>query len=184
MICNKEILVNFKNTVFVETGSHEGDTIQFALDCGFKRVISIELSKHYFEKCKTRFNGNDKVSLYHGDSAEVLNSIIEKVDEKMTFWLDGHYSGLIENIGRELPGDTAFGKFEFPIMQELEAIEKHKIKNNTILIDDIRCWDATHIHMIDVVSKLKKINSDYIITTVDGFTKNDILLAYTKELNK
>lgn len=170
-ICNKEVLINYKDTVFVETGSHTGDTIQLALDCGFKRVISIELSPHYFQYCKNRFSGNNKVSLYFGDSAELLNSVIEDVDERMTFWLDGHYSG----------GDTAFGKFEFPIIQELETIEKHKIKNNIILIDDIRCWNGGNIQIDEVIFRLKKINSNYIITTLDGYTKNDILLAYTKD---
>lgn len=180
MICNKQFLYKFRDSTFVETGSHRGDTIQLAIDCGFNKVISIELSDYFYNECKNRFKGNSKVHLVHGDSAEVLWSSIENEKNKMTFWLDGHYSGLKENIGRTLPGDTAFGKFEFPIIQELEAIEKHPIKNNTILIDDIRCWADIHVDIQNVINKLKKINNDYIIERIDGFTKDDILLAYTE----
>lgn len=181
MICDKQFLYKFKNTTFVETGSHVGDTIQLVLDCGFNKVISIELSDYFYNECKNRFKNNNKVNLIKGDSCKVLWSSIENENSRMTFWLDGHYSGLKENIGRNLPGDTAYGDYEFPILQELDAIQKHHIKNNNILIDDIRCWKGIHISIDDVISKLLNINKNYIIKTIDGFCKDDILVAYIED---
>src|SRR5262249_16050226 len=42
------------------------------------------------------------------------------------FWLDGHYSG----------GDTAKGGRETPIMEEIQAILAHPVRDHIILIDD------------------------------------------------
>jgi len=62
----------YLNPIFIETGSYIGDGIQAALrahdkDKRFERVISIEVSKHFYDICKARFPQR-KVKLYYGDS--------------------------------------------------------------------------------------------------------------------
>lgn len=172
MPSKKENFEKYMNPVFIETGSYVGDGIQQAIDAGYQRVISIELSDKYHGICCNRFSSNDKVSIVLGDSFKVLPSIINNIEEKITFWLDGHHSC----------GDTALGEHWAPLMQELDAISKHKINTHTIMIDDMRCWlEVNDVHGFttkDIMEKLISINADYKFVYEDGEQEKDILVAY------
>jgi hypothetical protein len=166
------VFKEFVNPVFVETGSYMGDGIQQALDAGFKRVISIELSDKYYEICRSRFSGDSRVSLVKGDSALVLFDAIKDVKERITFWLDGHHSC----------GDTALGVHWAPLIQELDAIKMHSRNDHTILIDDMRCWQEPNpVHGFyepDVISALKRIREDYLLRKIDSpVAPKDVLVA-------
>jgi len=160
------------NDCFFETGTHVGDGVQKALNAGFKNVISIELSEMYYNLCKYKFNNNKFVHLYLGDTEDIMWDLISKIYDPITFWLDGHNSG----------GNTAWGKHESPLMQELEIIKKHNIKNHTIIIDDLRCWEKPRYDFDknDIISLVKIINPCYEIVYEDGHIPNDILVAYIK----
>lgn len=162
----------YLSPVFVETGSYLGDGIQQAINAGFEKIISIELSDKYFSICKKKFENNSNVTLIKGDSAFVLYDVIKDIDSKITFWLDGHHSC----------GDTALGAYWAPLMQELDAIKKHKRNDHIILIDDMRCWNVPNpIHGFsesDLVSKIKEIRNDYFLTREDSpVMTSDILVA-------
>jgi hypothetical protein len=172
MPSNIENFKKYSNNIFIETGSFLGDGIQQALDAGFNKVISIELSDKYFSISTNRFSNNPNVTIIQGDSFKVLPDVISDIDEPITFWLDGHHSC----------GDTALGEYWAPLIQELDVIKDHPIKTHTILIDDMRCWEEpnpTHgFYKEDIFNKLKEINSDYKFTYEDGCEKNDILVAH------
>lgn len=163
----------YKNgDVFVETGSLTGDGVLLAIEAGFKRIISIELSDKYYNFCKNKFKDNLNVEIYKGDSCEILYDIISNIEENITFWLDGHYSA----------ADTAFGKYESPLIYELEQIKNHKIKNHTIIIDDMRCWSNEFKNKLgfdanDVVDKCKEINENYTLFYDEGYVPNDVLIC-------
>lgn len=166
---------NFKkylNNIFVETGSYVGDGIQQAIDAGYEKVISIELSDKYHSISTNRFAGNPNISIIKGDSFKVLPSIMENINEQVTFWLDGHHSC----------EDTALGEHWAPLMQELDVIKSHNIKTHTIMIDDMRCWELPNpvhgFYKEDIFKKLLEINSEYKFTYEDGLQENDILVAH------
>lgn len=169
----KDTFTKYKNRIFVETGSHLGDGIQVALDSNsFESIISIELGDRYYEYCVQRFRNLEKVKLLKGDSYKVLPEILEKIDEPVTFWLDGHNSG----------GDTAWGDYHTPLLHELDAIKRHHIKTHTILVDDMRCWKNFNptIGFVqdDIYTRLREINPDYKFQFEDGQGgKDDILVA-------
>lgn len=124
------------NDIFIETGSFVGDGIQAALNLGFKRIHSIELSEKYYRICKKRFESNPNVTIHLGDSGVILENIIKDIDEGITFWLDGHYSS----------ADTACAKdYCSPIQQELEAIRKHSHPDHVIMIDDMKDFTKDRI---------------------------------------
>ena len=160
-----------KNKIFFETGSYAGDGIQAALDSDYEHVYSLELSIPHHEDCKTRFMGNQKVTLLLGDSAECLYDSIKNINQNITFWLDGHYSC----------GKTAKGKYWSPLMQELDAIQKHNIKTHTIIIDDMRYWSKDNPELNfgkqEIEEKILEINKNYKITYHEGAVPNDILVA-------
>lgn len=159
------ILKKYINPVFLETGSHAGEGIQSAIDCGFNLIISIELSEKYYNHCINRFKGNEKVTLVQGDVELVLENIIITIDEPITFWLDAHYSG----------DDTALGLQGDPIYEELKIIKQHPIKTHILLIDDIRGMNVDKLK-----EKVLEINKDYQISFEDGFVPNDVLVAIIK----
>src|ERR1035437_5376601 len=153
MPITSEILKKYPNTIFIETGSYMGDGIQSALDAGFKIIYSIELSNKWQSYCINRFKNNSKVNIILGESQKVMNNIIKNINNSITFWLDGHYSG----------PHTAMGEYESPLIQELHIIGEHSIKTHTILIDDLRCWHVADHGFDTEILKLEclKINKEY-----------------------
>ena len=168
---------NFKpylNPVFIETGTGGGDGILAALKCGFKKVISIEVDESLYQLCRGKFKLNDKVTVYLGDSIDVLPKILKGIDKRCTFWLDGHYSG----------EGTGYGKEYVPLMEELKIIAQHHIKNHTLLLDDMRLlrthtaeWKDLKYSIEDVEKMIYSINPNYKITYAFGVVPNDILIA-------
>ncbi len=116
----------------VETGTFKGDMIH-AVEREFKEVHSIELGRDLYEEAGRRFAGLSHVHLHHGDSATMLPEVLQKLHSPALFWLDGHFS----------KGITARGAKDTPIIEELEAICRHKAKGHVILIDDARCFTGT-----------------------------------------
>lgn len=160
------------NNVFIETGCFMGDGIQQALDSGFDNVISIELTDKFSDICVDRFRGDRRVSIVKGDVATCLYGTISEIDEPITFWLDGHFSG----------GDTGNGIVEDPIIFELDAINRHHIKNHVIYIDDIRLYRNGHFPttLEQLIIKLTQINPSYSISYERGIEEDDILVAEIK----
>src|ERR1039458_4236854 len=99
----------------------------------FDRLVSIELEPHFFRRAQTIFKRHSKVSLLHGDSAELLPELLATIQCPCLYWLDAHYSG----------GVTCQADIETPIRRELEAILSHS-QRHTILIDDANSFDGTH----------------------------------------
>lgn len=173
----------YKNKIFVETGTYHGKGCINAIKSGFKTVYSIEVSEAIqqiaIQNIKNEPDLDAKVELYLGNSADVLSNILEKIDEPATFWLDGH-------------GEAAYSldMTNCPLYEELDAIEKHHIKDHTIMIDDLRIirdihgqlhsWGERNITEQGIMDKLKKINPDYEFAYEDGEIPDDCLVAYIK----
>jgi hypothetical protein len=169
MPADKNLFQKYPNPVFIETGSLIGDGIQSALDAGFETIYSIELSSKLYDICIERFKDNDNVHIIFGDSGKELPKLLSMIKEPVTFWLDGHYSG----------GPTALGDLDSPLMQELDAIGNHYIKNHTLIIDDLRCWtkDTHGFDTLDIMKKILTINPAYFFIYANGHIENDILIA-------
>jgi len=170
MPSTKEIFQKYPNPVFIETGAQFGDGIQAAFAAGFKTIYSIELSHFLYRTCVNRFKGVKNITMIEGDSSVELPHLLQIIDSPITFWLDSHYCG---------PG-TAMGKSNSPVMEELEAIKKHHVKNHTIMIDDLRGWykDTYGFDTLDLMRKILEINPDYSFKLEHGFIPYDILVAY------
>ncbi len=165
-----DVLRQYTNPVFVETGTFEGAGVATAISCGFDEIHSIELHEPFFDSCLARFRGDANVYLHLGDSGVCLWDIIKNIDRAITFWLDGH-------IERDVP----HGVQPIPILAELEQIGRHPIKSHTILIDDRRVMGTDvwfGITEKEVVEGAMKINSDYTIAYEDTCNaKNDIIVV-------
>lgn len=149
----------YLNKYFVETGTFGGDGIAKALAAGFQYVRSIEFDKAIFTGACRRFTNYPNVKIVQGSSANQLWNLIKDIEAPITFWLDAHiYPPLSE------------GK-NCPLIEELEQIRQHPIKNHTILIDDMHCAGTAAFDFLtkeDLIAKILEINPDYQISYVPG----------------
>jgi len=165
------LLNKYKNKVFVETGSWQGEGIKIALECGFERIFSIEISPQHVKVCRMMFKNESRVELIEGNSAVCLQTVLEKLKEPVTFWLDAHNAGYFAGI-KNMEECAALG--------ELDAIAKHEIKTHTIMLDDVRLMrePAFGVSIEEVVKKLQGINPKYRILYEDSpAAAQDIMVA-------
>ena len=149
-------------SVLVETGTYLGDMVE-AQENNFKRIISIELDQHLYERAKRKFRKKSNITIYHGDSSKVLPQILTTITENTILWLDGHYS----------EGFTAKGDKETPIYEELEAIFQDSTHDHILLIDDARLFTGERDYpTIEELSDfIRGKNKDYIIEVKDDIVR-------------
>lgn len=114
---------------FIETGTLYGQMVYEVRNI-FNKIYSIELDCKLFRDCCKKFNRFNHIHILQGDSGNLLPVLLSHISEQCLFWLDAHYSG----------GLTAKNEVETPIMQEINAILSHHIRNHCILIDDARMF--------------------------------------------
>jgi len=169
---------NYLNRYFVESGTNVGEGIDTALKVGFERVLSYEIYEPLYNDAKVKYSNNNSVYLYHKSSLKMWDEI-QHINEPITFWLDGHWSG----YGTGYDSDMLY-----PLIKELEIIKKHPIKTHTILIDDRRLMrkdiingekehDIIGFSEAEIIEALYDINPSYNITYDWGYIKDDIIVA-------
>lgn len=166
---------------FIESGTFKGDGIIRAIKAGFKNLYSVEIHEPNYNNSRNRINNFIKKNkldisfpnIYLGDCVEVFPKIIAEIDSKSTFWLDGH-------AGQKWYGEQVKN---CPLLEELEIIKNHHIKNHIIMIDDLRiiknnAWGEEGINEDILIQKIKSINPDYQFTYENGHIEKDCLIAY------
>lgn len=164
----------YMSSHFVETGTFDGSGIQFALRAGFKNIYSVELNDLLFNLAKKKFAQNKNIHLFHGDSGKILWDVIKNIDDRITFWLDGHNGVPDPNGGKNTP-----------LMEELEQIKWHPHKDHIIIIDDMHCCGTILFDGFtreDIANKVLEINSNYVISYIpggdDGEYPENIMIAH------
>lgn len=110
---------------YVETGFASGNSAKFALDLGFKKVISIEIDKNIVSQGRKKFHKfieSNKLQLIHGESSIELEKVLKKHIDVSVIFLDAH-------DGNHL--------FNAPLEKELDVIKKYYNKQ-IIIIDDFQ----------------------------------------------
>jgi len=158
----KEYASRYKIKSFIESGTYMGDTVE---DCKriFKKIASIELDPSLYQGAKKRFENDNHITIYKGDSGEIIGLIMKEVSEPCLFWLDGHYS----------EGITAKGNLNTPILDELTHILHHRIKTHVILIDDARCFNGLDDYpSIDTLREIvKKVDNNLRFEIADDIIR-------------
>jgi len=194
-----------KEKTFVETGTFFGHGVTAAIWNGCTDIHSIEINPYYFTQACFRlmalamynrdratseiyneesffsvvFGGGLRVSLYRGDTVDILPVVLSRVSEPAFLWLDAHWSGdatLIEGVLDE----NSPPEVKCPIIKELSIIKKHAIKNHTIAIDDYRQVCESAGSFDNIKKEILKINSEYSVRTKDKPSDDDkIIIAET-----
>lgn len=169
----KMIAMAFKAPIFVETGTFRGDSTERASRY-FPFIHTIELANDLFELCQNRFKGNSSITLHHGDSALILQTIVPILDKKAVFFLDAHNSG----------GGTAKGETNTPILTEIRTVLQKALFDPILVIDDTRMFyeplcnvEGTIMEgypsLIQVVDTILAIKKNYKFALI-----SDVLVAY------
>ncbi len=167
MTSSVELFSSYTNQakVFIETGTFTGDGIQRALDAGFEKVYSCDINNEYVENAKIKYE-NKNVVVENLESKLFLEKVLSKIDERVVIFLDAH--SMPHDMYDEQRGfgsDTVKeGLGPCPLLNELEIIKNHHIKNHIILIDDFQCfntWMFEDLEFDDVNDFLLSINPKY-----------------------
>jgi hypothetical protein len=167
-----EVLAKYPNDMFVETGTFDGSGCMVALQVGFKRIVSFEISVKKFMLCCGRFKDYPQVDLVLGDTMVLLPKLLDTIYWPCTFWLDAH----MPEDGTQHSKDWS----SCPIMHEFAAIKKHHIKTHTIMIDDLNHFRSgvfDHFSEQDLKDALLRINPDYRFVYEDGAGHETVLVA-------
>ena len=124
----------YRIKTFIETGTSAGETTAALMD-DMDKVYTIELSGELYLAAEQRFASCPNVTCLHGDSAQVLPTLLGRVTEPVIFWLDGHYCG--DPHGR--------GDIDTPVVTELEYAVCFP-RGSVILIDDARLFGGMPEH--------------------------------------
>ncbi len=127
-----ELTIQLRNKynlqVFVETGTHYGETALWAAK-NFNKVITVEFSKQIYDEILKRHSQVKNIEFLFGHSKEQIQSVVPKLKEPALFWLDAHWSG----------GITYGKEDECPLLKELQIINNSEF-DHFILIDDARLF--------------------------------------------
>ena len=123
----RQLQRRYEVPTLVETGTFRAD-MMIAMTPYFDKLYSIELSEELFKYSEQRCHSLKNVELHQGASEIVLENICSKLQGRVLFWLDGHFSG----------GDTALGETECPVTTELDIILGQTQITPIVLIDDAR----------------------------------------------
>ena len=169
-----------------------------ALNCGFKKLYSIELREDFVEIARLFLNSeisNGRLTLIRDDSSFLEKYTVNNPDfkEKTLFFLDAHVdNNVIKNYVTPCP-----------VLRELEAISKLERKDHVICIDDVRIletltpWGETlgsqmtpvlqcnevgfrnyQNHITHIMRRILTINKDYKFTFLEGQVEHDVLCAF------
>lgn len=170
------LLSQYPNRVYIETGVYRADSIVAAQQAGFQHICGIDIDPSCIEFAKKRL-GNDHgipfLFLFTGDSAIILRDLIKMIpaDQCITFFLDSHW---------QMFEGTDPGPHPFPLIDELKQIEQtRKNKKDTIIIDDMLIMqdDIVGYDQWAIKEMLYRINPDFKIKTVANPIINNILIA-------
>lgn len=121
------------NSDWIETGTYLAETtVSLSKKFPNNKIYTIEPAKRIHNYVSKLFSSHENIEFIYGTSEDVFGETIAKVQKRVNFWLDGHYSGDI----------TFQGPIDSPVIRELEIIEG-KLANFDevrIFVDDFRLF--------------------------------------------
>lgn len=127
---------------FVETGTGEGDSVQYILEGGCSNIWSVEIHTELYTKVKQRFAKYSNCHIINNDSVSALYKIVPELIGDTLFFLDAHFPGADFHYSDY--DDIKKRSIRIPLKDELEEIcirrnlSKYK---DVFIIDDLRIYE-------------------------------------------
>lgn len=110
----------------VETGTYYGEMVA-AMRRHFDQIYSVEFDHALAERARKKFSRERHIHIIEGDSQKAVPELLKSLTTPTLFWLDAGYYGWAGLQGNRQR-----------LTSELEAILRHGVKGNVILMDDAR----------------------------------------------
>jgi hypothetical protein len=168
-----EIQKHIDLTAFVETGTHKGDTAEWAAK-HFPKVVTIELPGEWYDEAKRRLAPCPNVELLCGDSRKLMVGVMAGLTGAAMFWLDAHWMG----CGPK--GDS-----ESPLLDEL-AIINNTTFPTVVLVDDARyfCRPPSAPHDPEQWPDLGRVVTHLTCAGRYVYLVDDVLIAVPSTIHK
>lgn len=131
-------------TTFIETGTHLGDGVEYALQFGFDKIISIEIDEELVNLAKDKFKNHPSVTILQGNSFTVLETILPNITDNILFWLDAHFPGA--DLRKKSYNEEKDLDIRLPFERELKLIyETRKQCDDIIIADDLWLYEDENL---------------------------------------
>ena len=97
----KEFLKSFGKNIFIEAGTHKGDSVKVAIDSGFEKIYSCEPAIDRCNFCRERFKNeidSGLVVIEPKSSLDFFKQILTDLNEGAVFWLDSHKDDNVKGL--------------------------------------------------------------------------------------
>jgi len=129
---------------FIETGTHMGDGVDYALECKFNRIISLDIDSELVANAQLKYKNIPKVTILEGNSFDVLEKILPDITESCIFWLDAHFPGA--DLHKKAYNSEKNMDIRLPMEKEIRLIyNTRKGYNDVIICDDLRLYEDEHL---------------------------------------
>jgi hypothetical protein len=142
-----ELIEKYDLKNYIETGTGDGDCLEFALRHSFNNFYSIEIYKEVYDKARKKFDSISKVynrecNILLGNSYEVLPGVLSAIEGEgnTLFFLDAHFPGA--DFGYQKYGDEKDADIRIPLKREMETITLNRdVSHDVIIVDDLRVYE-------------------------------------------
>jgi hypothetical protein len=151
-------------TVFFETGTGLGHSLQHALDSGksFEKLYSTEVHSPTASRAQQQFSKHNKVEIMCTDSISALKLVLPSIliDTPIFFFLDAHFPGEVES-GFEYEKHTPT-QVSMPLEEELNLIHSARPSSNDIIVvDDWRIYEIGNYENGNLLNGFANISEDW-----------------------
>lgn len=162
---------------FVESGTLYGDGVDYALECGFEQVFSIEIDLTLAEKAANKYPFQDNVHIICGDSSIKIAELCKTIQGPAVFWLDAHFPGADAGIK---PYDAQFEyDTKLPLEAELNAIADRDGKD-LVICDDLWIYEDGNFESGDFNTHCKNHGQNMTKESICGKNLNHIYEKFSK----
>jgi len=161
-----DLLKKYQTNVFIETGTFQGEAVEYARQLPFDEIHSIELNGCMAHDAGIRFKDDRRIHIHQGSSDVVLQRILLTINGPVTFWLDAH--PIVDPLTLAMT----------PVAGELQAIADQlpRLQVRAVLIDDMRVFSPADCAWM--TQRLKAIFPTYaVIREPNRYASDDVLTA-------
>lgn len=123
----------------IETGTGEGQSVKWALNCNFKAIFSAEIETQLYKRALQDLKEFQNVRLSNCDSISFLNGLPDEISASKLFFLDAHFAGgadfKLTSFAESIESSQSF-----PLLDEVAALQGQLGADDVLIIDDARIY--------------------------------------------
>ncbi len=138
-----EYIQKYKIKQYIETGTGEGVSLEYAQKYEFTSLFSIDIDEELYGRATNKFKNDTRITLINDYSTNALKLLIPKLDESpVLFFLDAHFPGADFHKTSYEESIRKYKNDAFPLEDEIKIIcELRNFNQDVIVVDDFVLYD-------------------------------------------